>query len=162
MHSALLGAPGWTPPAHTLVQLSAAALCSQHQPCSPVHTHPCRESPSGLSTLGYFFGHLLADTLDLALRPLIFYTVFYSVAFPSGDWASLFCIFLAVTWYCYGLGYLVSLTFSPSAAVVAATAVGLVLGGIFNGAQPALAQLPDGDPMKIIDQFSFTRWGPAD
>ncbi len=81
------------------------------------------------------------------------------MAFPTGDWTSLFCIFLCVAWYCYGLGYLISLLLSPSAAVVGATAVGLVLGGIFNGAQPALASIPDGDPMKIINQFSFTRCG---
>jgi hypothetical protein len=66
-------------------------------------------------------------------------------------------IFLCATWYTYGLGYLISLLMDRG-GVVGATAIGLVLGGIFNGAEPPLASIPDGDPMKIIDQFSFTRW----
>ena len=69
----------------------------------------------------------------------------------------MFLIFLMVTWYTYGLGYLMSLLMNARGGVVGATAVGLVLGGIFNGAEPPLASIPDGDPMKIIDQFSFTR-----
>jgi hypothetical protein len=59
---------------------------------APASPHACplppcpaarRESPAGLSTVSYFCGKLLADTLDIIVRPLVFYAVFYSVAFPQ-------------------------------------------------------------------------------
>ena len=80
----------------------------------------CRFTPSSLPPC--------FPAADVAVQPLVFLSVYYSLTLPAMPFVQLYGVGVLVVWYTASLGALVSLLVTPSSALISVVAILMVRG----------------------------------
>eukprot|EP00301_Raphidiophrys_heterophryoidea_P023706 c7488_g1_i2.p1 GENE.c7488_g1_i2~~c7488_g1_i2.p1 ORF type:complete len:568 (-),score=120.35 c7488_g1_i2:584-2287(-) len=116
-----------------------------------------REASSGISVPAYAISKLLVHLLDVAIRPVVYGSLYYSLVLPPISFDRFIFVVILIGWSQSGLGHLFSIALPPLAALLAGTVVPLVHGGGFAGVSPTIREAKD-TGLIYIDALSFVRW----
>lgn len=116
-----------------------------------------RESASGLSWAAFFIGKNIAALFTLFLMPFLFSTFYWSIAYPTGSFATYYTILLLNQFAWTGVGQLVSLLLPPEKAQLGGVVLTLAV-HLVSGSNPSLRELDDIGMVAIAD-LSIARYG---
>lgn len=118
-----------------------------------------REASSGVNKVAYFIGKNIAQLVNIALAPIVFLSVFYTLTSPRAPVAMYYIVILLVQFCFVGIGYLFSILLPFDGAQLAGVVVTLVC-AILGGATPppTLGQLQQTPLTFVISSLSPYRW----
>ena len=109
-------------------------------------------------TLAYFVGKNLSQLIQIALFPVIFLSVYYTVTTPRASLLMYYWVLLLMTWTATGCAYFISIAVPPSLAQLASVVFCLIC-QMGAGTQPTLSQLSDMVfPLPLLPHVSFMRY----
>ncbi|KAL0480158.1 ABCG24 [Acrasis kona] len=118
-----------------------------------------REYLSGVSPFAYFLAKNLAQIPRIAITPLIFLSIYFTMYSPRGNVFEYYLILLLCHFTAYGFGYFISIAIRPSLAQIAAVVMILVF-QLIAGARPTLPQMYKMPfPLPFIPYLSYIRYG---
>ena len=116
-----------------------------------------RENASGVAVLPYFLANTALNLLDVALQPLVFLAIYWSMTLPTIPFGFHYLVGVLVVWWCSSAGCLISVLVGQQAnALVAAVAVVMIAGGFINGVSPNYRGLSP--TLKRLTALSYNRW----
>lgn len=118
-----------------------------------------RESAAGLKTTPYFIAKWIVEVPNIILAALFFWLAF-TARFPNTNAPSeLYELFLAMYWWAWSLGFLLSAIAPPKNVFLVGVLVALLLAVAFSGANPTINEVQD-MPKAInwLWRISGTRW----
>eukprot|EP01080_Neovahlkampfia_damariscottae_P000220 gene220-4466_t len=118
-----------------------------------------RESIGGLYTLPYFLAKNFSNVLNILLGPLLYMSLFYTLASPRAEFWEIYVCLLLLYFNAFAFGYLVSIVFDQNVARLASVIL-ILFFQMFSGGGPTLPDFEEmSPPMKYLPNVSFLRWG---
>jgi hypothetical protein len=118
-----------------------------------------RESAAGLKTTPYFLAKWIIEVPNIILAALFFWLAF-TARFPNTNSpGELYELFLAMYWWAWSLGFLLSAIAPPKNVFLVGVLVALLLAVAFSGANPTINEIQDlPKGISWLWRVSGTRW----
>lgn len=116
-----------------------------------------RESASGINRFSYFMAEMTAHIPYLILAPVLFLSIFYSLASPQAPMRTYYLAVFGAVVTASGMGYIVSILVEPRNAQMTAVVVCLIC-GMLAGSNPTLPKLQETAVGPALYSLSFARY----
>ena len=111
-----------------------------------------RESASGMSSMSYFFGKVIADIVRVVFAATCFFTFFLLGFTNVGSLGDLYLMILLLYWFGFSMGYFISQIAKPANAALLGVAFSLVFCVVYGGSKPSMHDV------KTESQYDGLRW----
>jgi len=118
-----------------------------------------RECSSGLQSIPYFFGKFIANFPRIVFAALFFFIAFETRFQNTASANKLYTMILALYWFGFAIGYVVSQVVSPSFSAMCGVLIALIFAVGLSGVNPSLTDVQDRPTAGQIPWYvSGPRW----
>ncbi|PFX16850.1 putative white-brown complex homolog protein 30 [Stylophora pistillata] len=146
----------------TLVTLSSlaiglTAMLSALRCFGSTRTIFWREAAAGVNRISYFVAVNVAQIPVILITPVVYLSLLYPLIAPRAKFTFHYTATLGVQFACTGVGYCISVIFSPKNSQMASVTFALI-SSLVAGSSPTLCKLAQSTFGKVIYSLSYCRW----